>query len=153
MVGLPRPQFNARYKIVQFPGQVVLLYESYQLWRVIPLDGRPRIGPDIKLWMGESRGRWEGNTLVVEVTNLNGKPRIDMIGNFMSDAVRITERFNFIDANTLHYEATIDDPTVFTRPWKLVIPSRRSKVPADYEIYEAACHEGERTAETLLLKP
>ena len=152
MVGLLRPMYNSRYRILQFPGLVALLYESYQLWRVIPLDGRPHFGADIKLWMGDSRGRWEGNTLIVDVTNLNGKPRFDMVGNFVSDSFHIVEWFNFVDANTLHYEATIEDPTVYTRPWKLVVPSRRAKLAADYEIYEAACHEGERIAETLLLK-
>ena len=77
--------------------------------------------------MGDSRGRWEGDTLVVEVTNHNDKTWFDMSGNFHSEALKVTERYSLIDADTIRYEATIDDPKVFTRPWKMSMPIYRVK--------------------------
>ena len=97
----------------------------------------------MKLWMGDGRGRWEGNTLVVDTTNLNAKSRLDVIGDFFSDNAHIVERFIFVDANTMNYEATITDPTVFTRPWTMRVAQRRMP---DEEFWEWACHEGDRDA-------
>ncbi len=101
--------------ILQPPGYVVLINETYHNFRVIPIDGRPRLSPRIALWGGDARGRWEGNTLVVEVTNINGKNRLSHDGDFLSNTARIVERFTFQDGNRLNYEATIDDPKVFTQ--------------------------------------
>ena len=81
----------------------------------------------IEFWMGDSRGRWEGDTLVVEVTNHNDKTWFDMSGNFHSEAMKVTERYSLIDADTMRYEATIDDPKVFTRAWKMSMPIYRVK--------------------------
>ena len=136
--------------ILQSPGYVVLINESYHNFRVIPIDGRPRLSPRIALWGGDSRGRWEGNTLVVEVTNLNGKNRLSHDGDFLSNTARIVERFTFQDGNRLNYEATIDDPKVFTRTWKITIPTNRVKSSPDDEPWESACHEGERSADLML---
>jgi hypothetical protein len=99
--------------------------------------------------MGDSRGRWEGNTLVIDVTNLNAKNRLSYVGDFYSDKARIVERLTFTGPTTMTYEATITDPAVFTRPWTLRVAEER--VPAE-EMWEFACHEGERSAEHMLLK-
>ena len=81
----------------------------------------------IEFWMGDSRGRWEGDVLVVEVTNHNDKTWFDMAGNFHSEALKVTERYSMIDADTIRYEATLEDPKVFTRPWKISMPIYRVK--------------------------
>jgi hypothetical protein len=94
--------------------------------------------------MGDSRGRWEGNTLVVNVTNHTDRTWFDVIGTFHSDALHVVERFTFVDSNTIHYEATITDPKVFTRPWKIAFPLIRNTQPG-FERLEMACHEGERS--------
>jgi hypothetical protein len=104
------------------------------------MDGRPHVGADVKLWMGDSRGHWEGNTLVVDVTNLNGRPWFDLLGHFGSDALHVVERLTLVDGNTIDYEATIEDPRVYTRPWTLALPLVRNQ---EYdEIWEEGCHEG-----------
>jgi hypothetical protein len=136
--------------ILQPAGYVVLINESYHNFRVIPIDGRPPLSSRIALWGGDSRGRWEGNTLVVEITNLNGKNRLSHDGDFLSNTARIVERFTFQDGNRLNYEATIDDPKVFTRTWKITIPTNRVKSSPDDEPWESACHEGERSADLML---
>jgi len=137
--GIPRLYYFPTFRIIQPPGSVVFVWDEYHTYRVIPLDNRPHPAPDVKLWMGDGRGHWEGNTLVVDTTNLNAKSRLDVVGDFYSDNAHIVERFIFVDANTLTYEATITDPKVFTRPWTLRIPERRM---ADDEFWEFACHEG-----------
>jgi len=141
--GVPRLYYFPRFRILQPAGSVVFVWDQYHSYRVIPLDGRPHISPNIKLWSGDGRGRWEGNTLVVDTTNLNAKSRLDVVGNFFSDQAHLLERFIFIDANTMNYEATITDPTVFTRPWTLRVEQGRR---SEEEFWEYACHEGERDA-------
>ena len=140
---VPRLYYFPTFQIIQTPGSVVFVWDEYHAFRVVPLDGRPHVGANMKLWMGDARGRWEGNTLVVDTTNLNAKSRFDVIGDFFSDNAHIVERFIFVDANTMNYEATITDPTVFTRPWTMRVAQRR--IPDD-EFWEWACHEGERDA-------
>lgn len=110
--------------------------------RVIRTDGSPHISPSIKLWYGDSRGRWEGNTLVVETTNYNGKAWLAIAGHFTTDAVRVVERFTPIDPDSIRYEATIDDPNVYTRPWTIGFLVVRNKEQG-YEHLEDACFEGE----------
>jgi hypothetical protein len=141
--GVPRLYYFPTFRILQPAGSVVFVWDEYHAFRVIPLDGRPHVGANVKLWMGDGRGRWEGNTLVVDTTNLNAKSRLDVVGDFFSDKAHIVERFIFVDADTMNYEATITDPTVFTRPWTMRVAQRR--MPDD-EIWEWACHEGERDA-------
>ena len=141
--GVPRLYLNPRFRILQPPDSVVFVSDQYHSFRVIPLDGRPHISPRVKLWSGDGRGRWEGNTLVVDTTNLNAKPRLDVVGDFFSDQAHLLERFIFIDDATMHYEVTITDPTVFTQPWTMRVVQRRE---AEEEFWEYACHEGERDA-------
>jgi hypothetical protein len=143
--GPVRATFWHTVHILQYPGYILFEYEGSHLFRIVPLDGRPHVGSDVKLWMGDSRGHWEGNTLVIDVTSYNSKSRLSNIGDFASDQVHIVERYTFVDNQTLKYEATFDDPSVYTRPWTLASPLHRghAKEP-DYEQWEEACHEGER---------
>jgi hypothetical protein len=137
------------FKIVQIPGSVVFIWDEYHAYRVIPLDGRPHVGPNLKLWMGDARGHWEGTTLVIDTTNVKGA-RLTYIGDFFTDNAHIVERLAFVDANTINYEATVDDPTVFTRPWTMRIAHQRRP---DEEIWETACYEGNKNPDRWLLKP
>jgi len=141
--GVPREMFHSQLRVLQSPGQIVILNAQNHVFRVIPLDGRPHIGPHTKLWMGDSRGHWEGTTLVVDVTNQNARPWFDQAANFYSDAAHMVERFTLIDPNTIHYEVRIEDPNVYTRPWTMAFPLKRFNDTA-YEFIEEACHEGER---------
>jgi len=126
MVGMPRSSFGGQ-EIVQKPGYVILL--TTNTYRVIPTDGRPHMGQTAKSFFGNSRGRWEGDTLVVEVTGLNGLTWFDSAGNFLSENTRLVERWRLVDANTIDYEITIEDPTIYTRPWKMTYPKRRAGTP------------------------
>jgi hypothetical protein len=126
------------FRIVQAPNQVVFIWDEYHAYRVIPLDNRPHIAPNVKLWMGDARGHWEGNTLVVDTTNVRGA-RLTYIGDFYSENAHVTERITFVDANTMNYEATVDDPKVYTRPWTMRIGAKRRP---DDEFWESACWEG-----------
>lgn len=149
--GIPRSFFVNRsaFQILQPPGYVVFLYEYESLTRIIPLDNRPRIGSEIKQWMGDSRGHWEGNTLVVEAANFNDKTWLDLTGDFHSDAFKTVERWTFADSNTITYQATFEDPKVFARPWKLAAEFNRVVEPG-FELLEFACWEGERNAGSIL---
>src|SRR5712691_3676851 len=122
--------------ITQAPGYVVIRSEMVHETRVIPTDGRPHVGKDIKTYMGSSVGHWEGNTLVVETTNL--KPA-SAAGARYTDAAVVTERFTRTAPNELIWEATISDPNVWTRPYTLRYPF---KLDSEYKLYEYACHEG-----------
>jgi hypothetical protein len=140
-----RATFWHTVHILQYPGYVVFEYEGSHLFRIVPLDGRPHVNAGVKLWMGDSRGHWVGSTLVVDVTSYNGKSRLSNVGDFASDKAHIVERYTFVDSKTLKYEATIDDPTVYTRPWTLASPFHRGHTKErGYEQWEEACHEGER---------
>ncbi len=139
------------FQIQQFPGYVVITFDQNHTYRVIPLDGRPHVPANIKLWMADSRGHWEGKTLVIDVANSNSKSRFDNIGDFASDSVHVTERLTFVDPNTISYEWRIEDPGVFTRPWTVWAKFNRAhKNESDWEQWEQACHEGEHNAESLI---
>jgi len=144
---VPRQMANFRTReITQFPGYITIVNEAGgHIYRVVYMDGRPHVGPDIKLWMGDGRGHWEGYTLVIETTNLNGRAWFDSGGQFYSDAMRVVERLTMVDANTIHYQATMEDPRVYTRPWTMVWPLERIKEKG-YEQMEEACHEGDHDA-------
>jgi len=148
LAGVPGTTYGGDSQIVQTPGYVVLLQEFGHAPRIIPLDGRPHLGPNIRLWQGDSRGRWEGHTLIVETTNTTAK-LFDHIGDFHSDAVRVVERFSFDRPNTIRYEATIEDPKVFTRPWTIGLNLARNTEPG-FELLEEACIEGERDSKRML---
>jgi hypothetical protein len=135
-------------KIVQSPGQIVFIWDSYHAYRVVPLDGRPHVAPSVKLWMGDGRGRWDANTLTIDTRSVKGQ-RLTYIGDFYSENARIMERITWADANNMNYEATITDPTVFTRPWTMRVASRR--LP-DEEMWESACYEGMTDPDKFLLK-
>jgi hypothetical protein len=138
---LPEP-YNNNYSIVQTPGYVTILVEMNHDTRIIPLDGRPHLSLKLQQWTGDSRGRWEGETLVVETTNLkfNNKSRfgVGFLNGLSDENLRVVERFTRTDANTLTYQATIEDPTVFTRGWTIEQSMDRTKGP----LFEVACHEG-----------
>ncbi len=133
--------YNNGNEIVQAPGLVAIRNEMVHEARVISLDGRPHVADAHRGYMGDSRGHWEGNTLVVETTNFNGKFGARGNGNNMpmSDALRVVERFTRVDAATLDYRITVDDPKTWTKPWTVAYPM---KLDNDYEMFEYACHEG-----------
>ena len=151
--GVPRMLYQGTFQIVQPPGYVVMLQEFNHGSRTIPLDGRPHVGDNIKLWMGDSRGRWEGNTLIVDVTNNNDKTWFDLVGDFHSDTLRISERFTFVSADAIDYRATFDDPKVYTRPFTIALNFRRNvrgEEANTFELLEEACHEGNQDAAHML---
>jgi len=148
--GIPGSMFpagyNNAYQIVQTPGYVAIHYEMIHDLRIIPVDSRSRVSPRIRSWLGESRGHWEGDTLVVETTNYNNlgwittsaaSARIKGIPH--TDKLRVVERFKRVSKDVITYSATIEDPDIYTRPWTISFP-----LTADpgYRIYEYACHEG-----------
>ncbi|HLH00035.1 MAG TPA: hypothetical protein VKX49_27240 [Bryobacteraceae bacterium] len=146
--------YNNAYQIIQTPGQVVIVSEMIHNTRVIPIDGRPHLPASVRLWDGDSRGHWEGKTLVVDTTNFNDKGWIAtsaatgrVKGVMQSEALHVTERFTRTDADTLNYEVTIDDPNMYTQPWKVAIPFWRDD---SYRMYEYACHEGNEAVELIL---
>ncbi len=147
-----RSIFWSAYQILQFPGYVVFVYEQNHPFRIVPLDGSPHPDQSVKLWMGDSRGHWEGNTLVVDVANNNSKSRLDNEGDFAGDKLHIVERYTFTDAKTMDYEATLEDPSVYTRPWTIRARMLRTHIKdPGYEQWEDACHEGERNADDSLV--
>lgn len=148
--GTPR-NMTTDFQVVQTPQYVILMWEFNHASRIIPLDNRPRLPSTVTLAMGDSRGRWEGNTLVVETTNINDWDWFDYTGTFHSDAISLTERFTVVDAKAMRYRVTVTDPRVFTRPWTYALEFTRTRTPADrYELLEHACVEGERGVAALL---
>ena len=129
-------------QIIQGPGHVVILYEMVHEARIVPMDGSPHPGAGVKSYMGDARGRWEGNTLVIETTNfLPNKTGIGLNGGGTptSDELRVTERFTRTGANTMNYQAIIDDPKTFTKPFTIGYPITQEP---GYQNFEYACHEG-----------
>jgi len=142
--GVPRLPggYNNHFRIVQSPGFVVIEMEMIHSARVIPLDGRPHLPPQIREYYGDSRGRWEGNTLVVDTTNFTDKAPFR--GSF--ENMHLVERYTRVDANTIDYQFTVDDPTTWTRPWTAGFPITKLSTGTDDittpQIFEYACHEG-----------
>jgi len=130
--------YNNDFQIVQSPGYVVIGPEMIHSARIIPLDGRPHIGKNLHQWLGDSRGHWEGPTLIVETTNFRTDDGVIFMGA-NPDTYKITERFTRVDATTLNYEFTIEDPMTWTKPWTARIPWTR--IDPDEQMYEYACHE------------
>ena len=142
MPGTMMPGFyNHNYLILQTPGYVVIRAEMVHDTRVVPLDGRPHIDPSIRQWLGDSRGWWDGDTLVVETTNLTDKVFERRFSNTVYGTgrhMRLVERFTRVDAETIDYRFTVTDPTTFQRPWTASTPM----VTLDGPLFEYACHEG-----------
>jgi hypothetical protein len=134
---------NNPYQFLERLGEVVILYDYNHTSRVIHLDGRPHLGKNIRLFMGDSIGHWEGNTLVVDTTNFNGRTAYSREIPYLSDELHTVERFTIADANTIDYEVTIQDPKLFTAPWK--VAGYFSRVPKGTESLEFACAEGSQT--------
>lgn len=148
--GVPRHVYApAGHQILQTPGYVVHLLEYSHSYRVIPTAGGPHAADTVRLFQGDSRGRWDGNTLVVDVTNANGLTWLDNAGNFYSNALHVVERFTLVDADTIHYEARVEDAKVYTRPWTMAFALTRNK-DAGFELLEQACHEGNYSIENSL---
>jgi hypothetical protein len=126
--------YDSNYHIIQTAGYLMIQVEGGRDVRIIPLDGRPHVPPAIRLWMGDSRGHWDGNTLVVDTTNFNDEGGIQHSGKNL----HVVERFTRVAPSVLLYEFTVDDPTTFTRPWTGIIPMTAIKGP----IFEYACNEG-----------
>jgi len=129
--------YNFGNEIIQAPGYVIIRNEMIHETRVIPLDGRPHAGKGIVTYMGDSRGHWDGNTLVVETVNLKPQPGVG--GGLFTDAAVLTERFTRTSPDDLSYDLTVNDPKTWTRPWTLHMPYKQD---SNYKIYEYACHEG-----------
>ena len=138
---LPGP-YNNLYQIYQTPDQVVILSEMIHEARIIPLDGRPHLPASIRQFTGDSRGHWEGDTLVIETTNLTAKTQF----RGSSENLKVIERLRRIDAKTILYRFTIDDPSTFTKPWSAELPLTAAPGP----IYEYACHEGNQALVDIL---
>jgi hypothetical protein len=140
---LPNPFYNNNHQIVQTPGYVVILSEVIHQARIIPLDGRSHVGgARVPQWFGSSRGRWEGQTLVVETTNF----REDGLFRGATAALRLEERFTRVDAATIDYEVTVTDAATFTQPWTAISTLRATAGP----LYEYGCHEGNHSMPGIL---
>jgi len=140
--GVPHTAYQQfGFEIVQTKDYFVTMPEYAHSYRLVALDGRSHISGDVKLFMGDGLGHWEGDTLVVDTTNHNGLVWLDMEGNFTTPNMHVVERFTMVDLNRIDYEATITDPTIYTQPWK--IAGNLGRHPdANYELMEFACHEG-----------
>ncbi len=137
--GVPRVTYQPfPLQIVQTPKHVSMIYEYAHAQRVIPLDGSSHLEGALEYWMGDSRGRWEGDTLVVDVRNLKAETWFDRAGNFHSEALYVVERYSPDGADRIKYEVTIEDPKVFSRPWKMSMPLYR-RVGNDARILEYEC--------------
>jgi hypothetical protein len=128
--------YNSNYQILQTPDHVVIHMEMMHDTRIIPLDGRPHLSPALRGYMGDSRGRFEGDSLVIETTNL----RASRNARGPAEQMKLVERLTRVDAETLHYQFTVDDPASYVKPWTAMIPMKPA--PGTGRIYEFACHEG-----------
>jgi hypothetical protein len=156
--GIPGSMFpagyNNAYQIFQMPGYIVILYEMIHDARIIPIGKRPHLPSPIRNWMGDSRARWEGDTLVVDVTNYNNKGWIAssaaggrIKGILHTAGLHVVERFTRTGPDIIQYEATIEDPDIYTRPWKVAFPLTRDD---NYRLFEYACHEGNHAVGNIL---
>jgi hypothetical protein len=141
VAGVPRSMYvlGGPMQIIHTPDYVLMLFERWS-YRIIATDGRPHLPDHVRLWMGDSVGRWEGDTLVVETTNSNGKSWLNEIGEVITHTAKVVERFTMVDQNRIEYEATVDDPLGYTRPWTIAVAFNRSR--GDGQLMEQACHEG-----------
>jgi len=140
--------YNNNFQILQMPGYVVITQEMIHEARVIPLGRKTHLDPHIRLWMGDSIGRWEGKTLVVETTNFDDRIAANSFNccGLSGENLKITERFTRVSADRIDYQYTVDDPVIYTRPWTVSLPLSRIEGP----IYEYACHEGNLALQGIL---
>ena len=146
--------YNNAYRILQTPEHVAIVYEMIHDARIIPLSDTPHLSGSIRLWMGDSRGRWEGDTLVVETRNYNDRGWIAsnsasrrIKGIPVSTELHVVERFTRVSEDTIQYEVTVTDPRIYTRPWTIEMPLTADP---EYVLYEYACHEGNMAVELIL---
>jgi hypothetical protein len=139
--------YNNGNQIVQSPGYVTIVNEMIHESRVVPLDGRPHVGKAIRNYVGDSRGRWDGDTLVVETTNFTDRMGVGMNGTGASDALKITERFSRTSDTTIRYSMTIDDPMTWIAPFTMEYSLARDD---GYGMYEYACHEGNYALQNIM---
>jgi hypothetical protein len=145
--GVPGSQFpsiDASVQILQTPENIAFVYELNGP-RVVPINGGPHLPQTIRLWNGDSRARWEGNNLVIDITNYNDKGQVThspdrLQGIIQSTALHVVERYIPVDANTINYEVSVDDPNTFARPWKAAFSLTRAD--SNYKVFEYVCHEG-----------
>jgi len=143
VAGVPRSMYTpSPYQILQPPGYIVMLFERMS-WRIIRLDNGPHIPDSIRLWQGDSVGHWEGDTLVIDTTNMNGKTWLNEDGEIVSYAEHIVERLTPVDAETITYRATITDPVVYTAPWTIQM---KQPLILDSELLDYYCLENEKDA-------
>ena len=136
--------YNNNYQIVQAPGYVAILYEMMHDARIIPLDGRLHLDPHVRQWLGDSRGRWDGDTLVVDVANFTDKTSY----RGSTENLHLVERFTRVDADTIIWEVTVEDSTTWAQPWTFAMPLKRGD--SQSLVYEYACHEGNSSLESIL---
>jgi len=142
--GIPHAMYFP-FQIFETAKEIAVVHENMHAYRIIHMEGQhPKdyLAQEYRAWMGDSRGHWEGNTLVVDIANNNDKSVFDMAGHFHSDALHVVERFTPIDRDNIAYNVTLDDPKVFTRPFKIHFSFKRA--PKDFQIMEAGCFEDER---------
>jgi len=151
VIGTPRLMFFADFQIVQTTQFIVMSWERSSDFRVIPLFDRPPLPEKVKLHNGDSRGHWEGNTLVIETSNLNDWSWFDSKGSFHTDAMTLVERLTVKDQKTIDYKVTVTDPQAYTQPWTMNFTLKQRPPPAEhYEIFETACVSGERALDSIL---
>ena len=145
---VPLQGYNMNFEIVQSPDHVVVVHEMFHQQAVIPLDGRPHIGNGLGQWLGDARGHWEDNTLVVETTNFADVSNYRWARLWRSSrrTLRLVERFTRLDQNTIDYRFTVEDPTMFVHTWTAAVPMTRIRGP----VYEFACHEGNYSIRNML---
>ena len=146
--------YNNAYQIIQTPGYVVIAYEMIHDARIIPIDNRPPLPAHLQFWMGDSRGHWDGDTLVIETRNFNNQGWITtsaasgrIKGIPHTDKLHVVERLKRVGKDMISYSATIEDPDIYTRPWTIAFPL---SADPEYRIYEYACHEGNYAIENIL---
>jgi hypothetical protein len=145
---VPSQSYNMNFQIVQSPDHVVIVHEMFHQQTVVPLGGSPHVAKGLGQWLGDARGRWEGNTLVVETKSFGdlSRHRWSRLWRSPRPTLQLVERFTRIDENTIDYRFTVDDPTMFTRAWTAAVPMMRIAGP----IYEYACHEGNYSIRNVL---
>ena len=145
--GVPLTMYmTSRLQFMLSPDYFLVQGEEAHAFRMIPVDGRENIDDAVKLWNGDSVGRWDGDSLEIETTNQNARAWLDQRGRFFTDEAHVVERITLIDANTIHYQATVTDENVYTAPFTLAFAFRRSTAESD-ELLEEACYEDNALAE------